>query len=113
MSFDALRSTARRLVDLLTHEDYVLAVEYCAKSRLSSDDLRNVIREYGRKLAPPPLDAYNNLDAVQVKSAVVPTWSVRVPLWTKEEGRSDLTLELTIALDSGVQKVELDDLHVP
>ena len=98
---------------MLTCEDYELAVEYCTISRLSSDDLRNVIREYGRNLAPPPQDAYDNLDTVQVEGAAVPTWSVRVPLWTKEEGRSDLTLELTIALGPGVPSVELEDLLVP
>ena len=71
------------------------------KSRLTGDDLRNVIRNYGRKVVSPPPDAYNKLDAVQVTGATVPTWSVRAPLWTEEEGRSDLTLELTIAVGPG------------
>jgi hypothetical protein len=71
-----------------------------------------VVRDYGRKLVSPPADAYNNLDAVQVKGAAVPTWSVRAPLWTEEQGRSDLTLELTIAVRLGAPSVELDELRV-
>jgi hypothetical protein len=112
MSADNLRSIALEVVDLLVREDYDSLAQRCAKSRLTPSDLRAVIRDYGRKLASPPIDAYEGLDAVQVKGAAVPTWSVRVPLWTEEEGRSDLTLDLTIALGQGAAAVELDDLHV-
>ena len=112
MSLDVLRSTVREMMDQLAREDYESAVKRCVKSRLTSDDLRTVIRDYGRKVVPPPLDAYGKLDAVQVRGAAVPTWSVRAPLWTEEEGRSDLTLELTIALGSGAPSIELDDLQV-
>lgn len=112
MSLDVVRSTAREMVDQLARGDYESLVEQSVKSRLTSDDLRTVIRDYGRKLVSPPGDAYKKLDAVQVKGAAVPTWSVRAPLWTEEEGRSDLTLELTIAVGPGAPSVELDDLLV-
>jgi hypothetical protein len=100
------------MVDQLTRGDYESLVKRCAKSRLTDNDLRAIIRDYGRKLVSPPADAYQTLDAVPVKDAVVPTWSIRAPLWTETEGRSDLTLELTVALGSGEPSVELDDLHV-
>jgi len=80
MSLGVLKLTARELADLLSRGDYESTVKRCAKSRLTSDDLRAVIRRYGRKLVSPPTDAYNNLDAVQVKGAAAPTWSVRAPL---------------------------------
>ena len=112
MSLDVMIATAREMADQLACGDYDLLVERCVKSRLTSDDLRTVIREYGRKIVSPPADAYKDLDVVQVKGTVVPTWSVRAPLWTEEEGRSDLTLELTIAVGAGAPRVELDDLHV-
>jgi len=108
-----LKSSTRDLIGQLARGDYQSAVGRCAKSRLSVDDLRSAIREYGRTLVMPPAEAYANLDAVQVKSAVFPTWSVRAPLWTAEEGRSDLTLELTITLAAGEPSIELDDLRVP
>ena len=112
MSFDVLQSTAREMVDLLAHGDYELLVQRCAKSRLTSNDLRSVLRDYGRQLVSPPSDAYQDLDAVQVEGAAVPTWSLRAPLWTEDEGRSDMTLELTVALGPGKPTVELDDLLV-
>lgn len=113
MSADlVLRSTATEIVSHLVREDYVSVVGRCSKSRLTSDDLRASILGYGRRLVPPPPDAYKTLDAVRVKGTAIPTWSVRVPLWTIEEGRSDLTLDLTIGIIGGRPTVELDDLHV-
>ena len=41
-----------------------------------------------------------------------PRWSVRMDLWTAEEGRSDLSLELTIIESGRGYTVELDDIHV-
>ena len=112
MSLEALRETARGIVDQLARGDYELVVQQCAKSHLTGDDLGTAIRDYGRKLVSPPKDAYNNLDAVQVRDGAVPTWSIRAPLYTQDEGRSDLTVELTVALCPGKPSVELDDLHV-
>lgn len=112
MSLDVVQLIAHEMVDQLAHGDYELVVQRCARSRLTSNDLRMAIHHYGRKLVSPPKDAYQHLDVVQVKGATVPTWSVRVPLWTEEEGRSDLTLELTVALGPNKPSVELDDLHV-
>jgi hypothetical protein len=112
MALNLLKSTARELVALLAHGAYESVIARCANSRLAADDLRTVIRDYGRKLVPPPGDAYDNLDIVPVKGTAGQTWSVRVPLWTEEEGRSDLTLELTVVMNGARPSVELDDLHV-
>ena len=111
MSLNELRLATRDIVDQLVSGDYESLVKQVAKSRLTSDDLRNVIVDYGRKLVSPPMDAYQDLDAVRIEDTNAPTWSVRAPLWTVEEGRSDLTLELTIVLGSNTPRVELDDLH--
>jgi hypothetical protein len=111
MALDILRSTVREIVVQLAREDYESAIGRCVRSRLTGDDLRNVISDYGRRVVSPPVDAYDKLDAVLVSGTAVPTWSVRAPLWTKEEGRSDLTLELTIALGTDAPSIELDDLR--
>lgn len=112
MPLSPLESIVRQVVGSLVDGHYRTLVSDCSASRLTPDDLRAVVNEYGRKLIYPPSNAYENLDAVQINTATVPTWSVRVPLWTNEKGRSDLTLELTIALDQGKARVDLDDLHV-
>ena len=109
---EILRRAVRAIVELLAENDYQATVEACAKSRLSPDDIRGVIEEYGHHLIRPPEDAYADLDAIRVTQASEPTWSVRAPVYTANEGRSDLTLELTIIQSSGEIRIEMDDLHV-
>ena len=53
------------------------------------------------------------VETTRIVGAEPPAWSVVVPLWTREEGRSDLTAELTLTESSaGEIDLELDDLHV-
>jgi hypothetical protein len=35
-----------------------------------------------------------------------------MPLWTREEGRSDLSVEITLIAQNGDFRIELDDIHV-
>jgi RHS repeat-associated protein len=70
--------------------------------------------EYGRRLVRPPDDAFAELDRIRVRTDGPEQWSVIMPLWTQEEGLSDLCVSLTlIARPEGGYRVELDDIHVP
>ena len=112
MPNEILLSTVRALVEQLARGQYDLLISRCLETRLTGEDLREVVRGYGRKLVVPPSNAYKELDAVKIEAVAIPTWSVRVPVWTEEEGRSDLTIELSISLTPDGPRVELDDLHV-
>jgi hypothetical protein len=80
--------------------------------RLSAQEMRNAISGYGRKLVSPPDEAFELMDVVQVQGAHPPQWSVRMPLWTREEGRSDLSIEVTVVGGAEPFRMELDDIHV-
>jgi hypothetical protein len=112
MSTESLESVVRALVNRLAKGEYDAVLDQCSTSRLMVDDIRQVMDDYGRTFIEPPLSGYSELDAVAVRDAKHPTWSVRAPLWSKEEGRSDLTLEVTVIQDGDRWYVELDDLHV-
>ena len=112
MSVELLEPVVRSVIEQLSRGEYPSIVTHSKSSRLSADNLRQIIDDYGRTLVVPPADAFVNLDAVFVRDAECPTCSIRMPLWTNEEGRSDLTLELTIIWDGYHWKVGLDDLHV-
>lgn len=111
MSF-RFTSAIRGVVEQLSNGEYDALLSQVT-SRASKEDLIRTIQEYGRTLVPPPDDAYESLDVISVDSADLPTWSVWIPLWTSEEGRSDLTLEMTIIEANGQLAIELDDLRVP
>ena len=90
------------------------AVEQRANGvRLSAAELAAAVNNYGRTLAMPPDAAFADLDAIAVSGKSRPTWSIRVDFWTKEEGRSDLTLECTV-IENGndTLALEIEDLHV-
>ncbi|MGN6368781.1 MAG: ankyrin repeat domain-containing protein [Phycisphaerae bacterium] len=100
------------LVIMLVGKSYDELLEIVDKSRMTAADIAKCIRSYGRTLKLPPADAYDFIDAVAIDASATPQWSVRVNLWTVEEGKSDLTLELTVTERSPRYAVEIDDLHV-
>ena len=108
---DQARAAVEGVVTLLAAGDYDRLVARCSASRLSADGLRETIRAYGAHVMKPPASAYDTIDAVSVTGRNG-SWSVRMPLWTAEEGRSDLTLDLTVTIAADAVCVELDDLHV-
>jgi hypothetical protein len=108
-----LKSAVMELLDLLIEQNYV-GVERLTKGvRLSAQLIESAITTYGRTLAAPPASELDRLDAVQIAGVQPNAWSVRVDLWTEEEGRSDLSLEATFRERSdGTFDVEVDDIHV-
>lgn len=112
MSEDDLQTVVQSLVTKLASGNFDGVVAECSASRLSAEDIRMVVSDYGKTFIAPPTDAYRDLDAVPVRNATEPKWSVRAALWSKEEGRSDLELQLTIIQPGDQQVIELDDLLV-
>jgi len=94
-------------------KDYEKVVSYCSASRLTAEDIKIVVNEYGKSFMVPPPSAFEIVDAVLVRDTDLPTWSLRVPLWSKEEGRSDLEMQLTVRQRGKRWDVELDDMLVP
>jgi hypothetical protein len=105
--------SVRSAVALLVAGEWVTLERLTSGRRLSASELERAVTEYGRTLSPLPESAFDELDIIEVDSGLVRTLSVRVPLWTLEEGRSDLELDLTLReLMDGIYELEIDDLHV-
>lgn len=101
----------REIVALLAQRDYAAIERRCGANRLSAVDMASAVAQYGRRIAIPPDNATPPLEVAPLLTG--DGWAVDVPLWTTEEGRSDLTLQLTVrrAPDGGYA-IEIDDLHV-
>jgi hypothetical protein len=69
------------------------------------------LEQYGATFMPPPDTAYSLLDVREINGRPR-SWSVVMPLWTVEEGRSDLSIELTLVDREGSLDVELDNIRV-
>ena len=105
-------SAVRAVIADLACGEYDAVEQRSGGVRLSAQELARAVSEYGRRLLPAP-EGPLPLDVVAISRADVPSWSVDAPLWSAEEGLSDLTLQLTVrvAPDGGYQ-IEIDDLHV-
>jgi hypothetical protein len=80
---------------------------------MSAADLQQVIENYGRKLISIPSCGLEKLDVIEIVRSRSRSWSVRVDLWTEEDGRSDLTLECTMREGAGeVLDTDIDNIHV-
>jgi hypothetical protein len=91
--------------------NYTQVLLQAPASRVSAEELEAAVESYGRRLVLPP--SYDLVDFIEVNGANMRTWSVVVPMFTEEEGRSDLSLELTVReLAHGEYELEVDDLHV-
>lgn len=101
------------ITNLLAAGDYETASRMAEGRRLSAADLERAVRDYGRTLVSIPPAARDSYDVYRVERADRPTFSVDVDLWTREEGRSDLTLQLEL-IDTGrsTYAVTIEGLHV-
>lgn len=107
-----LEAILREILDLIALGRYSDALAIHKHSRLTSSDLRNAIRDYPFDLTICPANAFDLASIVEIPGTINPQWSIAIPMWTKQEGRSDLTLEVSVTREGPKYIVELDDLHV-
>lgn len=102
-----------RVVSLLAACAYEEVVVAAPKSRITAAQMCVAVGAYGYSLVPLPPYASTLIDDVAIAGANPNAWSVVVPLFTHEEGRSDLSLvaQMTRTAD-GHYEVEVNDIHV-
>lgn len=109
----ALETAVRTIVDLLVRGEYGTVERISRGRRLSAAELERAVTEYGRRLCAPESEWWDSVELTPITAAAEPAFHVAAPLWTVEEGRSDLTLELRlIEIAEEVYDTEVEDLHV-
>ena len=111
--YDSVEAGVREVMMLLAQRRYDELARFIQGPPLTAADIARTIQDYGKTVVPcpEPIDAV--LDIVEVKETAHPTWSVIVPVYTREEGRSDLSVELTIVeLNEGMVGVTLNAVRV-
>jgi hypothetical protein len=108
-----LQDIVRQIVTKLVMGEYKDLEQLSRGVRLKADEIEAGVIQYGRTLTLPPNSQFQELDIIQVQNSKVRKFDVRVTLWTVEEGKSNLTLELTLIEDVEKNyKVEIDGIHV-
>lgn len=103
----------RIAVGLLVEPNYDTLERMTQGKHLTAEMMAKAVQQYGRTLVRPPDEAYENIDAIEGERDGKKAYAVDFPVWTVEEGRSDLEMQLTlIEVMDGVYGVELDDIRV-
>ena len=106
-----IENTVRHIYSLLCSQQYEAVEKLTNGIRLGSDEIEQSIAEYGYLLVPYPNSV--ELDVIEVTGSMPREWSVVAPIYTAEEGLSDLSLELSL-IDNGesIYTAELDNIRV-
>lgn len=111
-----LASRNRLVMDVVAHlaDGQFSELEHLSNGiRLSHGEMQEAVASYGRHLLALPHDAEEKIDYVAFVGSKPLRWSVVVPLFTLEEGLSDLSLELTLVEDGQYSyRVEIENIHV-
>jgi len=114
MPLEKIRSTTRHVISLLVRARYSEIESVTKGCKLKAGEISAAINKYGRALAEPPDSHFAALNIVEIMGHHPRAWSVWLDLWAKEEGRSDLGLELTLVDSPGpMLEIELDNIRVP
>ena len=108
-----IEAIVRSVIWQLVSKDYEGLIKRCPRSSWTANEIRIAIEEYGRTFVMPPTSGYEKLlHRYEVENTEDPTWHVEAPLWTEEEGRSDLELLLRIVLGDGAPQIMIQSVHV-
>jgi hypothetical protein len=110
---NALETAVRNIMGLLIRREYEVVEKITRGRRLTASQLREAIEEYGRTLVTAPEEWWPTVGIIPIDPGKRPAFHVDAPLWTKEEGRSDLTLQLRLTeTPQHIYESEVLDLHV-
>ena len=99
-------------IDLLVRGEYETIERMTAGARISASEIGEAVSEYGRTLVPPDPEWWPLVEITPVAGERA-KFHVVAPLWTLEEGRSDLTLELWLTeFAPELYRATLLDIHV-
>ncbi|MBO2463632.1 DUF7668 domain-containing protein [Actinomadura violacea] len=107
-------NAVRVVVGLLVRGEYEELETLTEARRFTAAQIAAAIERHGRDLISPPDSAFREVEAVDVPREAPDERAFRVafPLWTAQDGLSDLTLGLTVAeVMEGVWTVELEGVH--
>jgi hypothetical protein len=101
------------VIDLLVRGEFETVEQLTAGRHLTGSELDQAVRDYGRTLSAPGDGWWDLVEVTPVTRPGPPDLHIAAPLWTHEEGRSDLTLELHLTETTpAAYDIEILNLHV-
>jgi hypothetical protein len=110
INIELFKNKINELVKDISNKNYKnieLKNEY---GHTNMNELENRIKEYNKTIIPLPEEAFEiaEIYIIEKENRI----DIYIPLWTKEEGRSDLTLSIGCYLIKNEPVIKIDDLEV-
>ncbi|QNA91132.1 hypothetical protein G4G28_18780 [Massilia sp. Dwa41.01b] len=102
----------KNVVDAFALQDYALADRVSGVAPISEDtaiQIREYIEDYGATLLPLPEASWDTSVCIWMNGH----WDALVDLWTEEEGRSDLVLQVQVSEADNGYAVTVHMVYVP
>lgn len=94
-------------VACLANKDYHAAQRLTLSDSVPIQDIQRRLEEYGHEITPLPANAFDLVLMYQITDNQI---DIYLPLWSREEDRSDLTL--CMSCFKGGEKIRINDLEV-
>ena len=91
-SIEEYKKRIQEFIYCLVRKDYQAVNNLMLANSVPIQDIRRVIEEYGCTIIPLPVKAFDLALSYQISDKQV---DIYIPLWSEEEGQSDLTLSLS------------------
>ncbi len=108
---ETIRDAVMRIVKLLVEGKCGELARLSENIHLTEDEIALAVRDYGRRLVMPPAEEFDSLELNEMTFRPG-AWAVTMDLYTEEQGRSDLSIELTIIETERECRVEIDGIHI-
>jgi hypothetical protein len=107
-----LESIVREILDDIGAGRIREVLARAAPDGMSEECFYDVLRACQVTPVAPPEGSDLQLEVYRNETSAQDAWAIDVPIWTQEEGRSDLTLKLWIEFDGLSYRVTLLSLRV-
>jgi len=109
MDISFFKEQITNLILDLSNQDYDKISADGRTGRLDTTGLKKAIDDYGCKIVPLPENAFSLAETYPADENAI---LIYLPLWTQEEGRSDLTISLDCLLKDSKPLAKINDLRV-
>lgn len=107
VKIEEYKERIQEFISCLARKDYQAANNLMLANSVPISDIRRVIEEYGSTIMPLPVKAFELALLYQISDRQV---DIYIPLWSEEEGRSDLIFSLSCFQNEN--KIKINDLEV-
>ena len=109
MEVEKIIHILKPLVENLVEGEYQLIQLTGRSGPYTSEELKELVEEYGGKLTIPPDEDYKNINIIEVEDE--PEYFIEYELWVDGE-KSDLTLGCTVQFTEDEVRIMIENIHV-